>query len=102
VKDNSSWNWRREEEAEISSRNSTPDVEEYEGDVEETYSGSKRSIVTEEGESWIGEDDAMGEDIGDIRSYLEGERISFPPILEKKYEEKKKEDRQEKDLIVIM
>jgi len=42
-----SWNWRGEEEARISSRNSTLDVEEGEGDVEET-TGNKRGETGED------------------------------------------------------
>jgi len=65
VKENSSrsWDWRREEGAGISPRNSILDVEECEGDGGET-SGSKRVIVTEDG---------IEEDMGNTGSYLERE-----------------------------
>jgi len=81
-----SWDWRREEAAGVSPRNSTLDVEKYEGNERGT-SGNKRS-VTEEGESWIGEDGAVGEDMGDTRSYLKREGNLSSDIGEEIWEKK--------------
>jgi len=66
-----SWDWRGKERAGVLPKNSTLDVEKYEGDGEET-SGNK-CFTTEKSESWVGEDGAVKEDMGDTTSYLERE-----------------------------
>jgi len=49
-----------------SSRNSTLDLKKYEDGG--GTSKKKRSVITDEGELWVGEDGAVGEDMRDTRS----------------------------------
>jgi len=84
-----SWDWRGGEEAEISGRNSTLDVEEGEGDKGEK-SENKRGETGGESEAWIGESGGKGEE---IQNRIWKERETFPPIWERKYEGKKEENR---------
>jgi len=85
-------------------RNSTLDVEECEENGRVT-SGSKRAVITKEGESWIGEDGSMGEDMGDTGSYLKGERNLSSDICEEIWGEKgggKTEERFDNDCVTSL
>jgi len=100
IKGNSSrsWDWRQKKRAGISSRNSTLNLEKYEGEERRGINVLLQLMKVNYGL----EKKVLWEKMWEIQDRIYKRREIFPLILERKYERKKEEERQGKGLITIV